>query len=138
VIDAAIRRALEEFPTAKARRLLPVGTVVLLAIVGSFIGLLFSPDHTKVSTKAQLPAKGGVGAVVPAATMADGLVDAVNCPTEGRSSGQSLGYTPYQTRLPVGYKVSLELYRDGSLPQSVNFDVLPVENKYDIRLLPAP
>jgi len=70
--------------------------------------------------------------------MAEVTVDAIGGAAEVVADGQVIGITPYRSQLPVGTQVVLELRRAGAAPTPVQFQVRPIDNRYDIVLQRAP
>ena len=90
-----------------------------------------------------LPApKPGTAPVAQAASegprMAEVRVDAIGGAAEVLADGRVIGTTPYRSQLPVGAQVVLELRRAGAVPTPVQFQVRPIDNRYDIVLQRAP
>ncbi len=69
---------------------------------------------------------------------AEVVVDAIGGRAEVHGGSRLLGATPYRAQLPVGSRVSLELRRAGAQPTPVEFEVRPIDNRYDIVLQRAP
>lgn len=70
--------------------------------------------------------------------MAEVTVDAIGGAAEVVADGRVIGTTPYRSQLPVGTQVVLELRRAGAVPTPVQFQVRPIDNRYDILLQRAP
>ena len=84
------------------------------------------------------------GAATAAQAASQGLrtaevtVDAIGGAAEVLADGRVIGNTPYRSQLPVGTQVVLELRRAGAVPTPVQFQVRPIDNRYDIVLQRAP
>ena len=70
--------------------------------------------------------------------MADVSIDTIDGPAQIFAQGRVIGTTPYRVRLPIGDKVDFELRRPGAHSTSVQFEVQPLENRYDFVLRRAP
>lgn len=70
--------------------------------------------------------------------MAEVRVDAIGGAAEVVAGGRVIGTTPYRSQLPVGTQVVLELRRAGAVPTPVQFQVRPIDNRYDIVLQRVP
>lgn len=139
MLAALKARVLARAPTLAARSWIAPGFVVLGVVAVALASRAVVPPRPPANDLPPPDTKGFVAqqdAVLP--PMADVLVDTWGGSAEVRANGTVIGHTPFRTRLPVGEKVKLELHRAGSQPQPVEFEVLPVENRYDIRLLPTP
>jgi hypothetical protein len=84
----------------------------------------------------------GAAAAVQAASQgmrtAEVTVDAIGGAAEVLADGRVIGTTPFRSQLPVGTQVVLELRRAGAVPTPVQFQVRPIDNRYDIVLQRAP
>jgi hypothetical protein len=69
---------------------------------------------------------------------AEVTVDAIGGAAEVLADGRVIGTTPYRSQLPVGTQVVLELRRAGAVSTPVQFQVRPIDNRYDIVLQRAP
>jgi hypothetical protein len=77
-------------------------------------------------------------AASPQPGWAEVMVDAMGGAAEVVEGGRVIGSTPYRAQLLIGSQVRLELRRAGAQPTPVQFQVRPVDNRYDILLQRAP
>ena len=122
-------------PLAPSRRRLWFVTSAVAAVGVAWFIWPTGPTPIEPSLKPSARVEPSTDARV--AGFADVLIDTIGGSAQVYAKGVLIGATPYRVQLRVGSRVDYELRRDGAATTRVEFDVRPIDNRYDIVLRSA-